>query len=526
MEFYIKALTNYEDGNSWFKENWHGGIFKEINVKEVVQADNCKDMEYTFWWHFKSNGRVQQYFLSLFNVPDNGMYIISMPTQVLFGSLRTYVNSPENKVQMADFEKRLNNFTLWMARFYYMTSIYSDLQYINRSYQIVFDHRYAYPDGGTSQIMHSPGTTNDPYFKYFAESNNKWVTGGVGAFATGPEVFFVAYESIGRNMQAITHESAHNQDDKILLKGYNKRKSSGGEDYAEHAFAQSWGDGVVSPNFIEDSDNGSVLSTHNWSYKRIDTNEKLQDYYNKLYNVNDYLDYLEAKAFLQLTPEQKAKIARQVKYEGILHEDENARDDIGGSTISFQSVTPEVMKNVTSLDDLWDNRIILRKSGGVIRPNYYDTDDMYGTHWYQAHNNNGRPDTASMKYLFWEMAGIGGYEEGFLAYASRDYIKSKTDYTGEVTDLIALKYVTKDINMTFKQYKLDKYTKLENDYGEEFVGQYINGKELKEQFKAAMIKDAKANNRSIPNTSSLKKNVLLQIKVDTEDLVKDPFAKN
>ncbi len=530
MEFYIKALTNYEDGNSWFKDNWHGGLYREVNVKEEVKEEDCKDMEYTYWWHFKSYGNVQTYFLSLFNVPDGGMYIVSMPTQVLFGSLRTYVNSPENKAQMENFNNTLDIFCLKMARFYYMAAKYSDVKYINNNHQIVFDQRYTYPDGGKSRIFNSPGTTNDPYQKYFAESNNKWAGGSAGAYATGREVFFVVYATISTNLQAITHESAHNQDDSIFLNGYKKRAHGAAEDYAEHALAQSWGDGTFNPNFIEDTQYTDVnsaskgLTTHNWSYKRIDTDEELKDYYNKLFMVNDYLDYLEAEAFLELTAEQKAKIARQLWYPTIIRE-EDYKNDIGAASIKFENVTPELMEKIKTREDLWDNRIVLRQNGNQIGPNNYDTDNLYGTHWYQAHNNNGRPDTASMKYLFWEMAGIGGYYEGFNAYASSGYIKAKIGYEGEVTDLIALKYITKDETMTFRKYKLDKYDMLEKKYGIDFVGQYINGKELKEQFKQAMIKDAENNDRSIKVTSNLKKTVLLDIKLKTNDLVENPFAE-
>ena len=53
----------------------------------------------------------------------------------------------------------------------------------------------------------------------------------------------------------------------------------------------------------------------------------------------------------------------------------------------------------------------------------------------------------------------------------------------------------------------------------------INGKELKEQFKQAMIKDAENNDRSIKVTSNLKKTVLLDIKLKTNDLVENPFAE-
>lgn len=521
MEYYINALTNYETGNDWFKDNWNGGIYREIDIEKDVPEEQKQGLEYNFWWHFKYNKNAQNYFLALFNVPEDSMYVISMPTTLFFGSLKVYIRDPKSTKDMETLNKMLDNFEVKMSRFYQFALTFSKAEYINKSHQIMFDQRLTYTDDPTQgRLWNDPGTTEDPYHKYFMESINKWASGGSGAYATGTEVFFVWRRTLD-DITAITHESAHNQDGGIFL--LNNSIRGAGEDFATGVIEQSWSDGGISPNMIEDFDGVSEkdgMTTQNWSYKRIDTPEEFKDYYEKLFRVVDYLDLLESKAFLELTPQDKATIARQHSYPNT-----DNKNDEGGTRSVFSPADVEVMGRVKTREDLWDNGVVLRfgreMSYGI---NGYAADNIYATHWYQPHNNNGRPNTLSMKYLFWEMSGIGGYYDGFVAYGSKNYIRSKTGQN--VTDLVALRYITGNPDITFREYKLGRYKKLEDDYGFDFNGNYINGQQILDEFRQAMKTDAENGDRDIKKTREVKKKYILKIKELTEDLIKDPFTNN
>ena len=64
---------------------------------------------------------------------------------------------------------------------------------------------------------------------------------------------------------------------------------------------------LVSPGLAWNHKNPAVLPT-----ERINTREKLENYYKGQQNALDLLDYIEGKAFIRLTPEEQAKIATRM----------------------------------------------------------------------------------------------------------------------------------------------------------------------------------------------------------------------
>ncbi len=79
--------------------------------------------------------------------------------------------------------------------------------------------------------------------------------------------------------------------------------------------------------------------------------------------------------------------------------------------------------------------------------------------WYQSHNDSGSPDTHSFKRLGQEMLGLAGYEDGYMVYMS----------ALSENDLDALRKITKDPDITWKDYKMNRYREVEQKLGPDSV---------------------------------------------------------
>lgn len=142
------------------------------------------------------------------------------------------------------------------------------------------------------------------------------------------------------------------------------------------------------------------------------------------------------------------------------------------------------------MEDLWENRISIRnlKKGSSEKVNTatdgsYGFESFYNMNWYQSHNDSGSPDTHSFKRLGMEMLGVGGYEDGYMIYMS----------TLSENDLDALRKITGDGNITWKQYKQNRFQTVEDNLNHI---PYFDTKAVIQQFKAAFERDAQNGTRS------------------------------
>ena len=516
IDSYVTSLTDYKTGEDWFKANWHGGFY------EAVPINNPKAY-YTFWDHFKRSGNTQNSFLPLFSVPENSMYVITSPTQVFYGSLRIYVQNPDNPEEMKKFkEEKISNFTMQLRNFYQFASDYVGEEYLNPFVDQQYDMRTTLTSTGT--VFNNPRTTQEPYHKYFAEALNKWPSpNGTGAYATGSEVFWTAIKLIN-GFNVATHETLHNQDSKIFLMGNGRRGVP--EDYTAGNLQQYYNDGWFSPNVMIDWPDTQEI-TQNFTYERVNTDKKMKDFYEKYFELNDFLDYIEAKAFFKLNDEEKAKVAVQVSYPKLANESKEVQEK-GDSQVAYEPLTVDKVKgmNLNSMNDLWDNHIMLKPNvkKTTIQSPGAATDSIYNIHWYQPHADDDRADGPSFKWLAWELTGTGGYYDGYMAYFSQSYIGKKTGKNDlKTTDLIALRYITQDENITFKKYKMDRYDRLEKHWNDE--GTYIDAQEIYEEYLKALTNDAARGDRKLTQSTAVKKKYFLKIKKETRDLRVSAFDK-
>ena len=79
---------------------------------------------------------------------------------------------------------------------------------------------------------------------------------------------------------------------------YGRR--GGAEDYAAGFLQQYYRDGWVSPNIFDEDEESknSENGSQNLHRSSVDTPAKLERFYRNYFRTNDFLDYIEAQAFL------------------------------------------------------------------------------------------------------------------------------------------------------------------------------------------------------------------------------------
>ena len=279
-----------------------------------------------------------------------------------------------------------------------------------------------------------------------------------------------------------SHETAHNQDGRYFYGGAGRRNGTGAEAHADGNIAQEMRDGCMVFNISKINDLG-VEMTNNFSYERIDSPEKIQSYYHEMFETGYVLDYLAAQAFLQLTPQQQAAVAVQAVH---------TPGGTNSFTTQYQDLTEEeiIQMDLKDVDDLWENRISIRnlKKGSTegistATDGSYGFESFYNMNWYQSHNDSGSPDTHSFKRLGMEMLGVGGYEKGYRIYMS----------ALSANDLDALRQITGREDITWKEYKMERFRRVEDNLGNI---PYFSAETVIAQFKAAFEADAQKGTRS------------------------------
>ena len=485
IEYYLKGLSDKTPA-VWFKENYQGYLV-EINV------DNRPDIMYTMWDHLsyedKNNRAVwYNYVLPILTIPKNASYIISTPTQFVIGSQRVYIADPDDPVEQEKFRNQAAIYTARMKDYYQTAAgILEDAKYFNEIHTIQIDKRFTYDENG-NQVFQSPLTTQEPFHKNFNEVFGQWAhQDGNAATANGTVIFWRAEGALEGEWTYSTwsHETAHNMDARLFLKNNGRRYDAGGEDYADGNLTQSFGDGDIVMNLSRHFEANQLISA-NLDPSRIQTSKQIQDFYSKLFDTLYILDYLEGKAFLELTSEEQSKLAVQVFYPNEEKYTEEKDKYLKDKYTVYHTISEEEFEkmNLETLDDLYTNQLVMYP--GVIystlTDNRYGGENIYKVRWYQPHNDFGRPDSYSLKWFAYEMLGYKGYNDGYIEYYSN--IHSDNGYK---TDLMALRKITGNENMTFESYKHMRFAETEKKLSSV---QYINIDEVYKSFLDALRKDA------------------------------------
>ena len=497
LAYFVTTLSNLEPAK-WYADEFQGYLL-EINVP------NREDIMYTLWDHIQykdTNNRAvwHNYALPILTLPKNAAYIISTPTQFLIGAQRVYTKDPDSEAGQKELQGYVNKYAPRMKDYYTTAAgILKEAKYFNEIHTIQIDKRFTYDLNG-NLVFQSPYQTQEPFHKNFNEVFGQWAhQDGNAATANGTVIFWRAEGALQGEWTYDTwsHETAHNIDSRLFLKNNGRRFDAGGEDYADNNLSQRFYESDITMNISERYEKGTLIGS-NLVPERIDTQEEIHDFYQKVFDTIYIMDYLEGEAFLKLSAEEQSKLVVQVSYPNESKElapDKwyQKRNHTVYQVISQDKVEEMQLKTI---EDLYKNKLVMFP--GVIYSTYtenrYGGEGIYKVRWYQPHNDEGRPDSYSIKWFAYEMLGYAGYDEGYIEYFSNINSEKKTVQTSDgktqtindyKTDLMALKKITgKD---SFKDYKMMRFDDVKNNLKNI---QVINVNEYFEKFYKALKADA------------------------------------
>ncbi len=573
LEFIVTKFSSY-DMDEWVRREFKG-VLEELPIRDH------EEIQYTLWDHFSNednnnglNYRVYNFVLPILTLPENAAYIISSPVQFIIGAQRTYITDPFDHEQHEAFLTKLHTYTTRMQSYYETSySILKDPKLFNNMHLFQIDKRLTKNEFGIS-VSNTPYSTTEPFHKNFNEVVNLWAANAaVNAAAWGSYIEWQVAGVLDSNLstdgtldvghvtyKTWSHESAHNIDARLFLKNNGRRFDSGGEDYADSFLMQSFEEfGIVMNLSINFNDNLKVGS--NLKPERIDSDAKIHEFYNRAFNTIYTMDYLEALAFLELTDEEKSKVAIQVSYPNenlqFARVDGKADGELTGKTYKEDEYAIYMARRNTrynlltesdfaemdlnSIDDIIDNRLMIypgitgESNRGV---SLYGGEGFNVVHWYQPNNPEGRPDSYSLKWISYEMLGYKGYDKGFVEYASnRNYEKRKfyanftnpsTNNLNEVnfkSDKMALKRISEGAFEDFDAYKKYRFEEAKKNLNR-INPSYVNVQDYVQEFYNALIKDIAKGDRKFANSSAVRSNLYYALKNNTNDFTSDIYESS
>ncbi len=547
IEYLVSNLSDH-DLSEWTHSQFKG-------ILEEIPIDGHPEVKYTLWDHFisESNNEILNQFLPMLTLPEDAAYVISMPVQYIIGAQRTYIVDPSNPKDVADLKARMDMYITRMKRYFATAySILQDDKLFNDILIYSVDKRTTKTESGTS-VHNTAYTTTEPFHKNFVEATGLWAAAaGVNAAAWGPRLEWqvagildstLAEEGYNDTSHVTfrtwSHESAHLIDARLFLRNNGRRFDAGGEDYADNFLMQSFdrnsitmnlsmmmdqtADSVEEATKANDAKLGPVAS--NLTPERINSPEKIHDFYRKLFETVYVMDYIEAQAFLKLPLETQKILGIQVsypnetkqfkkvvennkdtdRYEGDFYKDDEFAKYRARETTKYTRLNEleDFNTQLKTMDDIINNRIMLYP--GVYRyssrgNNSYGGEGINTVHWYQPNNPDGRPDSYALKWISYEMLGWKGYNNGFVEYASNINYQPKEIYkdlahpqNGRQTvnfksDSMALKQISNNKFTSFNSYKKYRFNEIKDKLNR--LDSEINVDEYIDKFVEALNKDA------------------------------------
>ncbi len=600
LEYVVTEFSNETDMANWVREQ-----FKGILVELPIEGH--PEILYTLWDHFRNPDKnypngvyghdAHEFILPILTLPENSAYIISAPVEFIIGAQRTYISDPFDPQQVADFKAKMATYTTRLQS--YFTTAYGILEnkdLFNNMHLFILDKRNTKNIDGTG-VYNNPYTTTEPFHKNFDEILGLWpAAAGNNAAAWGYYIEMQVAGVLDSNLttdgsldighvtfKTLTHESAHNLDDRLFFKNNGQR--GGGEDYADAFLMQAFEKfGIVmnlSINFdLEKLNENNQAVGSNLTPERINTEAKISDFYNKAFQTIYTIDYLEAQAFLQLPKEAQEKLAIQISYPNaekevefkdsdgkvyIEYVDENGqkqplvsrkyKDDPYALSAAYSltqytkldQVEDFDFSKLKTIDDLIDNKIMLypgKEGVSTLGPGHYGGEGYNVVHWYQPHNDYGFPDSYSSKWISYEMLGYAGYTNGFVEYASNIHTTKRTFYTSlsatinkngtlalsEInykSDATALKIITNNQYENFDDYKKARFREVAANL--DHLNKIINAKEYVQKFYNALMEDV--NDKNLTKSSDVRYQIYSTLKNYTNDfrtneIIMDSWQQN
>ena len=374
--------------------------------------------------------------------------------------------------------------------------------------------------------------SQDVFQEFYKPLQTMWKSnnGAVAVIFGNPNYDYIYYNSsnfIG-DLTVLNHEMGHVTDMWIWMENKGKRPGRNGEDYSNGFANQANVD--YNMNFMKTyARDGSMLT--NLTPDRINTQEEFKSYYKEVFETIYTLDYLQGKAYLELTPAQQSAITSQHRY-GTTN-NYQSRNQSNSTWRTIGAAELENM-NLKTLDDLWDNQLTIRPGHrfglrsmndvGVNNLGAYQIDRVCYASWYVPYVDGGTPNAQTFRRNGYELGGLYGYSDGLV-----EYLSNRTQ-TG---DLAYFKKKMQDENFSFETYRKNKNKEIEEKIKKqkEQDNAYFDEEALIEYLKQNMINygnginsGVSTGNNTLNNIKESRENVFRYLQRITDEFRSPVYA--
>lgn len=557
LTYNMKLFTNETDINVWFKK----AIENNAYVVEQPSTNPAFANKKYRLYEGLNNGQHGRMILSLLNLKDAYLFMISTYNTISFSSFEKYGKDTEEKREAfkSEINKRakeqVNYLDFWSRL---ATDNVRDklLKSQNVVPTPVWDNHGA-PGGWPDRFGHRKDKPDYAPIREFFGRIDKYhdYKYGYGAYAyifADPQpmdaVYFVMSDLISEyGTSAFTHETTHVNDRMAYLGGHRHRQGTDLEAFAqgmlqtpaEHGHQGEYGALGLNMAF-ERSNDGNQW--YNPDPTKLQTRDQI-DHYMKNYNeAMMMLDYAEAEAVLPKVKGDNSKWFKKIDRETRRPMDRNKLSGPHQWDKVRDLIDAEKTTNLETIDDLVNNNFMTihgNPGNKVFHPEdfgtaYVNVNMMAGI--YGGNTSQGAPGSLSFKHNAFRMWGYYGYEHGFIDYVSSKHQgAANKENNGLLGDDFIIKKVSNNQFSNLEDWKKQWYGEVLTKSKKGFAPIEINGtqistyEQLKTMFDEAVTKDlTELNDSSIKdkyrNTVVLKSKVFKSLLKNTDGFSGDLFT--
>ncbi|CEV44354.1 zinc metalloprotease ZmpB [Streptococcus pneumoniae] len=557
LTYNMKLFTNETDINVWFKK----AIENNAYVVEQPSTNPAFANKKYRLYEGLNNGQHGRMILSLLNLKDAHLFMISTYNTISFSSFEKYGKDTEEKRESfkSEINKRakeqVNYLDFWSRL---ATDNVRDklLKSQNVVPTPVWDNHGA-PGGWPDRFGHRKDKPDYAPIREFFGRIDKYhdYKYGYGAYAyifADPQpmdaVYFVMSDLISEyGTSAFTHETTHVNDRMAYLGGHRHRQGTDLEAFAqgmlqtpaEHGHQGEYGALGLNMAF-ERSNDGNQW--YNPDPTKLQTRDQI-DHYMKNYNeAMMMLDYAEAEAVLPKVKGDNSKWFKKIDRETRRPMDRNKLSGPHQWDKVRDLIDAEKTTNLETIDDLVNNNFMTihgNPGNKVFHPEdfgtaYVNVNMMAGI--YGGNTSQGAPGSLSFKHNAFRMWGYYGYEHGFIDYVSSKHQgAANKENNGLLGDDFIIKKVSNNQFSNLEDWKKQWYGEVLTKSKKGFAPIEINGtqistyEQLKTMFDEAVTKDlTELNDSSIKdkyrNTVVLKSKVFKALLKNTDGFSGDLFT--
>ena len=420
--------------------------------------------------------------LGLLNLTEPSVYVISNMATISYGNVGTYLdaslaqsNPSQYKAEVARVKALIDKAAQQQAN--YVDTLYRITKPENRdklvSNRLIIDTMKQYSSRQDAQIetTWSPafGSSADKGVAQFMTPMNYYSpVSKVGAEANGLGVrYFIDRVLDNRGSATYSHEMTHLLDRTVLFNNQGRRDGTGAEFYARGMFENSYtpeSDTYLNLNFVYDHSDKDGF--YNKKPDRFQSPEDLKTYMQRSFDVLYTLDYLEAEASKDMSPQDKIKYFKKIipvgtKGSRTWVDYRNAAVKPSHMSEEIQSLSLEEANQLSDIDSLIDHHILVNRyiiagfrDRGLIEANGYYTIDMFATIYGVSQNDSGMSGDISFRKQAFELMAALGYYEGFVPYVSNQYKQAAEAEGRPLSDTYIFSKILK--GKTYADFKKDQ----------------------------------------------------------------------